>query len=485
VLWWGIKVTRKNAHLTLMSSAAHLHWREVDHEKLIGKLALHLEHTKSSLPTLFVGDPTVTPRTIRETTICATHCVAMVDLLLSSASGSITFAPPLKMPISHSSMCKLISVSTNTPHRSTSEDQSSSQSNPATSMLALRHVGYGVDVKHLTLAIEALVDVLQASATRDDRKWPALGATYRSACARLLEPFAQCVASAARALANVPKIGVISSRKWLLLQALWEQLRGTHRGDLTKLFYECLRADSAPIHDFIAPRVRERAVKADVFRQLLGALCEHAGGDFAQHVTSMCILFDTLLGVASAQYSVSLFDAVVRATQSAVSRALGAARAAATSAAVRIATSRLSIALARIADVGVEGDLFRAAEKLIATSHSREDDARGNDGSDGSVYSRDSSGRGDSRSSDKSLTVRQVECDLVFVRSHCMCSHSVVKQQHWAVRSRCRRCCSRVAARRFWCSTRARRLWRRCPRTDWQSEWGRGGGRKGVGWRGV
>ena len=184
--------------------------------------------------------------------------------------------------------------------------------------------------------------------------------------------------------ATLPHCAFLSRRRLLLLHVAWDVLRRSMaRGALTTLFYECLRAESKPIHDFIAPVLRERAQRVDAFRQLLGQLCEHVAS-FAPHSTSLHILFDTLLGVASTQYSVSLFDTAGRAAVQCVTRALGSAGGSATmTSSLQIALARLFIALARAADVSVDDDdLYRSASALMAAQQRDNDGGDDNDSHD-------------------------------------------------------------------------------------------------------
>jgi serine/threonine protein kinase len=235
-----------------------------------------------------------------------------------------------------------------------------------TALLAARHVGYGVRSQHYSAWRKLLVDAVHAN-TRAPMVWSdALADAYR---AHFDARTAGMRAASKQIVKHSPatECRFLSRRKVILLHAYWEQLsHDAPRPSLTRHFYDALRATAPPIHAFVGKRARENALRIDAFRQLLGGLVEHICAG-AENNSSLRILFESLLGVSSVQYSMALFDAAGRAALASCAHTAPALLTQHVVTALQNAFTLLAIQLARVADPTGDDDtsLYHSAQQLL------------------------------------------------------------------------------------------------------------------------
>jgi hypothetical protein len=235
-----------------------------------------------------------------------------------------------------------------------------------TALLAARHVGYGVRSQHYSAWRKLLVEGVQLH-NRAPLVWSdALTDAYR---AHFDARTAGMRAASKQIVKHSPatECRFLSRRKVILLHAYWEQLsHDAPRPSLTRHFYDALRANAPPIHAFVGKRARENALHIDAFRQLLGGLVEHICAG-AENRSSLRILFESLLGVSSVQYSMALFDAAGRAALASCAHTAPALLTQHVVTALQNAFTLLAIQLARVADPTGDDDtsLYHSAQQLL------------------------------------------------------------------------------------------------------------------------
>jgi serine/threonine protein kinase len=235
-----------------------------------------------------------------------------------------------------------------------------------TALLAARHVGYGVRSQHFAAWRKLLVEGVQLQ-HRSSPAWSdALADAYR---AHFDARTAGMRAASKQIVKHSPAHACrfLSRRKVVLLHAYWEQLsRDAPRPALTRFFYDALRSGAPPIHAFVGKRARENALRIDAFRQLLGGLVEYICAG-AENRSSLRILFESLLGVSSVQYSMALFDATGRAALASCALAAPTMLTQHVVTALQNAFTLLAIQLARVADPAGDDDtsLYHSAQQLL------------------------------------------------------------------------------------------------------------------------